>query len=141
MKRSRISYGSAATGSTNKEVDLALSSLHDKAWGKRWPRSKGTICKAEMTDSESGPADGDVDDVDQAIADTSVPEEFTYWFMTGMRDIKKALNATSDMDDVLVICDEFEQLYNLLERREATTQFRGYVVTGQPGIGSYECWF
>jgi len=104
------------------------------AWGKHWPRSKGTICKAEITDGESGPAD---DDVDQAIADTSLPEELTYWFLTGIRNIKIALKATSDRDDVLVIRDEYEQLYNLLERQEANSRFRGYVVTGQPGIGSY----
>jgi len=114
------------------------------AWGKQWPQSQGTISRAEITngesvtDSEPGSAD---DDVDKALADTSVPEEFTYWFFTGMRDIKRALKATSDQDDVLIIRNEYKQLYNLLESQKANTRFRGYVVTGQPGIGSSKCWF
>ena len=52
-------------------------------------------------------------------------------------EIKEIFGAHSDSDDVLVIRDEYEQLFEAFEAMED----RGIIVTGQPGIGSYEYWF
>ena len=60
---------------------------------------------------------------------------FSYQFFKGIREIKCSLGAGSDTHDVLVIRDEYEVLLKYLK----ATKVRGLVITGHPGIGSYEC--
>ena len=93
------------------------------------------IYRTDISDNKAGSAD---DDVDGALADILlVPPKFTYRFFKGMREIKSVLGAGSDTDDILVIREEYKTLLKVLETRK----HRGVVVTGHPGIGSYECWF
>jgi hypothetical protein len=114
------------------------SALHAKAWGKPWPQSDGTISGDEM-----GPVDDeDDDDVDGAFADKlKVPSEFEYRYLEEIRTLKSALGANpgEDEEDFLVVRKEYEILREGLE--DESKYNRAIVMTGHPGIGSYETWF
>ena len=59
-----------------------------------------------------------------------------------MREVKEVLGANIDDDDILVIRQEYRDLYGVLETVAKTdARVGGFAVTGHPGIGSYECWF
>jgi hypothetical protein len=112
------------------------SALHDKAWGKPWPQSKGTISKTEISGDETGPVD------DDAFADTlDVPPNFKYRYLEEIRSLKSALgvNPGEDEEDFLVVRHEYKMLRKGLEKESKFK--RAIVVTGHPGIGSYETWF
>jgi hypothetical protein len=120
-------------------VQLTVSALHAKAWGKSWPQSQGTILKTEISDDETGSVDDD--DVDGALADILVvPPQFKYRYLKEIRGLKSALgtNPGQDEEDVLVVREEYEMLCQALEENR---KCRAFVVTGHPGIGSYESWF
>jgi hypothetical protein len=114
------------------------SALHAKAWGKPWPQSDGTISGDEI-----GPVDDeDDDDVDGAFADKlKVPSEFEYRSLEEIRTLKSALGANpgEDEEDFLVVHKEYEILREGLEHESKYK--RAIVMTGHPGIGSYETWF
>jgi hypothetical protein len=114
------------------------SALHAKAWGKPWPQSDGTISGDEI-----GPVDDeDDDDVDGAFADKlKVPSEFEYRYLEEIRTLKSALGANpgEDEEDFLVVRKEYEILREGLE--DESKYERAIVMTGHPGIGSYETWF
>jgi hypothetical protein len=117
----------------------AASALHPKAWGKPWPQSKGTISKSG--DEEDEDETGSVD----ALADKlEVPSTFDYWYFEEIRSLKSALGANSDQEeeDFLVVREEYELLRQALEGLALEgLKKRSFVVTGHPGIGSYESWF
>ena len=56
-----------------------------------------------------------------------------------MQGLKLALGASPDEGDVLVVREEYETLRQALEG--VYNGFSAIVVTGHPGIGSYESWF
>lgn len=68
-----------------------------------------------------------------------IPPIFRYKCFNQMRELKRALGSTTGTDDVLVVLNEYENLYQALEGdyKDATA----IVVTGHPGIGSYQSWF
>jgi len=114
------------------------SALHAKAWGKPWPQSDGTISGDEMGLVD----DEDDDDVDGAFADKlKVPSEFEYRYLEEIRTLKSALGANpgEDEEDFLVVRKEYEILREGLE--DESKYNRAIVMTGHPGIGSYETWF
>jgi hypothetical protein len=124
------------------KAQQAASALHAKAWGKQWPQSVGTISKTEISGDESGSVDDDDDDVDHALADKlKVPPDFHYRFFKEIQGLKLALRADpgEDYEDVLVSRGEYETLRQALE--VDLKYKRSIVVTGHPGIGSYESWF
>jgi hypothetical protein len=57
-----------------------------------------------------------------------------------MREINEALR-TRLMSDVLVIREEYKTVFEALMSKAETSSVNGVAVTGQPGIGSYECRF
>jgi hypothetical protein len=121
------------------EAQQAASALHAKAWGKPWPQSKGTISKTEIEISghESGSVDDD--DVDDGLADKlKVPPDFHYRYFKEIWGLKCALGAFPG-EGVLVVREEYEALRRALE--DDLKYKRSIVVTGHPGIGSYESWF
>jgi hypothetical protein len=122
------------------EAEQLASDLHTKAWGKPWPQSEGTISKTEICGDESGSVDDD--DVDDGLADKlNVPPDFHYRYFKEIRGLKRALGATprEDLGDVLVVREEYETLRQALEGDLKSKH--SIVVTGHPGIGSYESWF
>jgi hypothetical protein len=113
-----------------------VSAFHAKAWGKQWPQSEGTISKAEIY-GDSGSVD---DDDDEGLADKlKVPLIFNYRYFKEIWSLKKALGVKpgQDYQDVLLVRDEYETLRQILEKKRRSS----FVVTGHPGIGSYESWF
>jgi hypothetical protein len=121
--------------------DQAASALYAKAWGKPWPQSKGTISKTEIS-GESGSVDDDEDVVDALADKLKVPPHFNYRYFKEIQGLKSALGASPgrDFQDVLVVREDYETLRQVLEdqRQEG---YHAFVVTGHPGIGSYESWF
>jgi hypothetical protein len=115
----------------------AASALHAKAWGKTWPQSKGTISDTEI----SNETDSVDDDEIYGLADKlAVPSHFNYWYFKEIQSVKSALGAQNNHgeDDVLVVREEYKMLRLALED---LNDDRSIVVTGHPGIGSYESWF
>jgi hypothetical protein len=160
------------TKSTIPETEYAASTLHTKAWGKKWPQSKGEISEGEIDDGETGSVDDEetssvdededetasVDEEDEdetasideededetgpvdALSDKlEVPSTFDYLYLEEIRSLKSALGANSgqEEEDFLVVREEYVLLRQALERLKK----RAIVVTGHPGIGSYESWF
>jgi hypothetical protein len=116
------------------------SALYAKAWGKSWPQSQGTILKTEISDD--GTSSVDDDDVDGALADKlNVPSHFKYRYLKEMRHVTMTVGTGSGMeeDDVLIVREDYEMLRQALE--DDVKYYRSFVVTGHPGIGSYESWF
>ena len=75
--------------------------FYEKAWGKWWPRQQRTIYKTDIYNNESNPAD---EPADGSLADKLViPNEFSYEFLSGMREVKEFLGAAAEHDDILVI--------------------------------------
>jgi hypothetical protein len=119
-------------------MQQAASAIHAKAWGKQWPQSKDTIYENEISDET-----GSIDDHDEiyGLADKLViPSEFNYRFFKEIRGLKVAVGANPGeaVDDVLVVREEYETLRWALE---GDLNYRSIVVTGHPGIGSYESEF
>jgi hypothetical protein len=115
----------------------AVSAFHAKAWGKTWPQSKGTISDSEIS-NKTGSVD---DDEIYGLADKlAVPPNFNYWYFKEIQSVKSALGAQHNRgeEDVLVVREEYEMLRLALED---LNDDRSIVVTGHPGIGSYESWF
>ena len=117
----------------------AASALHTRAWGKPWPHSEGTIYKTDISDAETG----SVDDEIYGLADKlRVPPDFHYRYFKEIQVLKSALGVNSgqeDIEDVLVVREEYKMLRQALE--DDLKSIRSIVVTGHPGIGSYETWF
>ena len=114
----------------------AASDLHVKAWGKPWPQSKDTISRNEIY-AESDSVDND--EVDIALADKlRVPTHFEYRYFEEIRSLKSALGTSPgrDKEDDLVVREEYEVLRQALENNGEDE--RAIVVTGHPGIGSYQ---
>jgi len=99
-----------------------------KAWGKQWPQSEDTIYKNEISD-ETGSVD-DHDEVYDLVDKLVIPSQFNYRFFKEIRGLKTALGAdpSQAVDDILVICDEYETLRRALEHDLKDT--RSIVVTG-----------
>ena len=114
-------------------IPLSPSAFHENAWGKPWPRFNGEIYKADISDTKSSSAEYHVERILQDKL--KVPPVFSYQFFKGIREIKCGLGAGPDTQNVLVIRAEYEVLLKYLE----ATKVRGLVITGHPGIGSYEC--
>jgi hypothetical protein len=81
-------------------------------------------------------------DVDQdvhsslVVRSADVPERFDYVFLEGMQDFARALGLTSDVQDVLVVRQEYNNLLRVMDTiRVKKSKTCGIVVTGQPGIG------
>jgi hypothetical protein len=117
----------------------AASALHTRAWGKSWPQSKGTISKTEIFDKEPGSVDHEIYGLTDIL---DVPSHFNYRYFKEIQNLKIALGTNpgqGDIEDVLVIREEYEKLRWALE--DDLKGLRSIVVTGHPGIGSYETWF
>ena len=131
----------------------ALSNLHIKAWGKQWPyKSTCTIVKNEMIQPETDPVnEDDLVFKDSALRDIlRIPDEYTYDCFREMHAFTQAFAAPAAVKNVLVVRKEYEILRKALEEKEKKQgeEYKkkkkghndqlGVVVTGQPGIGSYE---
>jgi hypothetical protein len=120
--------------------DQAASALHAKAWGKPWPQSEGTISKTEMSGSVDDDDDDENDEYNLLADKLKVPPSFKYRYFKEIQGLKSALGASPGRDfrDVLVVRDDYKVLHEVLyDRRE----YGAIVVTGHPGIGSYQSWF
>ena len=110
---------------------IALAKLYGMAWGKPWPHiSKRSISEAEITDrgSEHDDADGPLSDI------LHVPTSFNYECFDKMEVLRDAFGKASVMNCGLVVRGEYGILLKALEGDDESD----IVVTGQPGIGSYD---
>jgi hypothetical protein len=126
-----------------------LSDIHEKAWGKQWPRRHGTILRTDVVRAEQ-PGDDDAMDIDwhdrhTTIAggiyvsdNTDIPEQFEYVCLDGVNDIRLALRITSNIPDIIVVRPEYNLLIDAIEKAPRTRgEVGGIVITGQAGIGSF----
>ena len=126
------SFPSFSTGLTQQ----AASALHAKAWGKPWPQSKGTIHKTDISDAETSSVDDEIYGLADKLRFTA---DFHYRYFKEIQVLKSALRANPGQGNVLVVRKEYEMLRQALE--DDLKSIRSIVVTGHPGIGSYETWF
>lgn len=119
---------------TPKHKTIALAKLYDMAWGKPWPHmSHGSISEDEIT----GRVNKNDDDVDGPLADIlHVPTTFNYSCFKEMQVLRDVFGAAAVMGNALVIREEYGILLKALEEHYYDED--AIVVTGQPGIGSYE---
>ena len=117
---------------TSIALAIALAKLYDMAWGKPWPHiSYRSISEAEIADrgSEHDDADGPLSDI------LHVPTSFDYECFDKMEVLRDVFGTASVMDCGLVVREEYGILLKFLEGQ---LTWRPVVVTGQPGIGSYD---
>src|SRR5258708_11562122 len=115
----------------------AASALYEKAWGKPWPSmSKGTIMESDIQKTDSADNDNDSYLADKLRFDSP----FDYVYFGELDGVKRALgDESSAQEETLVVRAEYIALHLALESKYKNA--RALVVTGQPGIGSYESWF
>jgi len=100
--------------------------------------SKGIIKEGDIYNDNTDSAD---DDEDSYLADKlRLITPFHYVFFENINHVNRAIgNENSALDESLVVREEYKILYQALENELKT--IKAMVVTGQPGIGSYESWF
>ncbi|KAJ7499479.1 hypothetical protein FB451DRAFT_1015006 [Mycena latifolia] len=96
--------------------------VHKKAWGHSWPRRRNTVKQAEI---------GQMGDGDELYVDGGITDHLDYWCLDGIRQIAQALAAPINMQDILVIREEYESILAMLDRYPSKL----FVITGHPGIG------
>ena len=118
----------------------SIYELHDLAWGRQWPRRTGCILRKDVVPANE--LDDDAMDVDEdahsslVVGGAEVPERFDYVCLEGMRAFARALQLTSDVQDVLVVRQEYDVLLRVMDTIEVEkAKTHGIVVVGHPGIG------
>ena len=141
--------------SSSDQRDLAAqaaeaSSLHAKAWGRKWPDTfQGTICLSDLqprpTTTTKGkavtqavesvePINGHYEEEDIVEDILSVQRDtLTYDYMKGMKEVAYYLGALSWVEDCLVIREDYPYLLKELEKLSGRTQ--AVAILGQPGNG------
>ena len=120
---------------------LSHSNLHAKAWGKPWLRkSCRTISKGEIINDKTGPVDEDDLDFNEGpLHDIlHIPASHQYDCFKEIQSFTDAFEAAPIPRNVLVVPEEYEIHRKALEEEKGYKSPHGIVVTGQPGIGSYE---
>lgn len=106
----------------------ALNSIHQRAWGRQWPRHDGVILKTDI----GLPSDTEPPDSDSVAVD--IPDRWDYTCLNDIASIAIALGITTEIMDFLLLRSEYGLLRELIEK--STGKTRAFVVMGQPGIGS-----
>src|SRR5258706_2597686 len=117
----------------------AASHLYNMAWGREWQdMSEGIIVEGDIDDDKTDSAD---DDEDSYLADKlRLDTPFRYTYFEKFSFLRRALgDENSAQEEALVVREEYDALNSALESDFA--EVKAVVVTGQPGIGSYESWF
>ena len=107
------------------------------AWGKPWPHQfRRTISKSEIINEATGPVnENDLDFTEGPLRDIlHIPASYEYICFTEMLSVIKAFTAGPIIGNVLVVRKEYTKLREVLEKDSRAA----IVITGQPGIGSYE---
>jgi len=125
------------------------------AWGEPWPHHFGEIDMTKITHDNNaafkdfaGLVDGHnaqseephlarpvFNRVDSVLAD--VRPAFQYKCLTNIVQLKECLGLTGAKDEVLVVLRDYELLREAMQRG-ISIGTRGFVLTGHPGIGSYD---
>jgi len=100
--------------------------------------SEGTIAEGDIYNDKTDSAD---DDEDSYLADKlRLDTPFRYTYFKKIVLLRRALgDENSAQEETLVVREEYDALNSALENVFA--KVKAMVVTGQPGIGSYESWF
>ena len=150
MRKKRPSPPLAPIGGQPNPIQEVASALHAETWGKPWKQFEGEISKTEISSDETEISndktkisDDGTDSVNDEFPDIAdklkVPDQFTYQYFKGIKLLKKHLHVDPGQEDVLVIREEYKVLRQALE--DDLNDVKSVVVTGHPGIGSYESWF
>ena len=135
--------------SSSDQRDLAAqaaeaSSLHAKAWGRKWPDTfQGTICLSDLQPRPTTTTKGkavtqaveSVEPINEHHEDEHYEEEdivedilsvqhdtLTYDYMKGMKEVAYYLGALSWVEDCLVIREDYPYLLKELEKLSGRTQ-------------------
>lgn len=138
MVRPVLCYSLLAMTSRDAEDSLTelredASALYDMTWGKSWPyQHSSAISKSELTIPIDRNDSDDADNVYGGVAvSLDVPDKLEYVCYDNVRDVGKILLLTG-IENVLIVRREYVLLREMMDKRAEC----GFVVTGQPGIGS-----
>src|SRR5258706_14177501 len=109
------------------------------AWGRQWQdMSEGTIVEGDIYNDKTDSAD---DDEDSYLADKlGLAPPFRYMSFKNLNRVNRAFgDENSGQDESIVVREEYKNILRALENE--LKPFDAVVMTGQPGIGSYESWF
>jgi hypothetical protein len=105
-------------------IDKRAQIIYEKAWGQSWPRRHATVKQAEI---------GRLADDDELYVEGGITDSFDYSCLDGIAQVARALSLPLRVQDILVIRAEYEAILDMLEQDSE----KAFVVTGQPGIGSF----
>ncbi|KAJ7222393.1 hypothetical protein GGX14DRAFT_663556, partial [Mycena pura] len=121
-----------------------LKAFYQKAWGQSWP-NRQVVADIPTDDSNDATAnDPEVEAMATDLADdishgtTVDSSRLTFTVYEQMAEVARALGMVSQVQNVLVVREEYKYLYTMLKnQREDVPSHKKYaaVVTGQPGIG------
>jgi hypothetical protein len=113
--------------------DSLLTELHDRAWGKPWPRTTdNTISLSDISSSDNNKEEL----LGPLAQDVETATEQSYICFRDIGFVQSALRVPISNSDVLVILSEYDRLRDTIEARALETR-AAFVVTGHPGIGVY----
>ena len=110
------------------------TNLWRKAWGRSWPhQSSSTITMAQMSPNEDNEDVVMLED-DSTPAYSTTPAGWAYTCLHGIKSVAEACDGNIEIEDVLVIRNEYTFLRETMETGYLSSA-KSMVVTGQPGIG------
>ncbi|KAF5326141.1 hypothetical protein D9611_000836 [Ephemerocybe angulata] len=132
------------------ESDPKLAWLYEKAWGKEWPQHEGTILRTDVVPTSAsqsiamdidGNQNKDQDNNPVLSTTTTEQAELKYTCLSGMIKVAQFLGMPTEMQDVLLIRNEYLRLVEVIAHVHNVKLKGGLcavLVTGQPGIGLYQ---
>ncbi|KAJ7134214.1 hypothetical protein C8R44DRAFT_420114 [Mycena epipterygia] len=89
------------TSGTEREYDRQAQIVHKKTWGRPWPRRPNTVKQAEI---------GQMGDGDELYVDGGITDHFDYLCLDGIGEVAQALSVPLNLEDILVIREEYEYI-------------------------------
>lgn len=120
---------------TPHSIEKEAEDFYNKAWGRTWPCETRTLSRADFPPSESvAEHDPEVIDVYGKVDD--FPDDFRhdYVCLTDVHELETIFLPLSGLPTAVVCLNNYEIFIDLMTTKSKSG--RGFVVTGNPGIGS-----
>lgn len=112
-----------------------LENLHKKTWGVPWPSVWHSVSWVEDSAVSRG-VDGDADDLEVDSSDSiSVMRKFDYECLLNMHELAQILQPSMELPASLVVFKMYTTFVEVMMSGKLRNR-AGFVVTGQPGIGT-----
>lgn len=133
----------STTDSELETLQLRAQTFYLRAWGKPWPRETKTLDRVAVLDTDRAPTDDtDVMDVDELKDDTDIVDDapdsspYEYVCLTDVKMLQDTFRPTTMVPNVIVCLQMYSTFIDSM-KSPAHQHRKGFVVTGQPGIGAY----